>query len=44
MYFKHRFLAFLAAHGKFGFDYLPVLMAGEIFIQIYKIYENKNAS
>tara|TARA_E500000178_G_scaffold343639_1_gene390710 strand:+ start:239 stop:1078 length:840 start_codon:yes stop_codon:yes gene_type:complete len=45
MYFKHRFLAFLAAHGKFGFDYIYPVPNGwkNFYSDIYKIYENKNA-
>ena len=45
MYFKHRFLAFLAAHGKFGFDYIYPVPNGwkNFYSDVYKIYENKNA-
>jgi len=45
MYFKHRFLAFLAGHGKFAFDYIFPVPNGwkEFYSDVYKIYEDKNA-
>ena len=45
MYFKHRFLAFLAGHGKFAFDYIYPVPSGwkDFYSNIYKVYENKNA-
>ena len=39
MYFKHRFLAFLAGHGKFAFDYIyPIPDGWKNFIQRFIKY------